>query len=294
MTSVPWLFASLLTTTAPADTVDETGPVDTSTADASVGVSADADAGLDDTSSDSSADWGADVEPEPASEPEPAPAAVASTTTAAAAAAQPSGNQISPFKHRVGLGVIRTIAGVNGINVRYFATDKFMIGGSVGVAVFTYRENDPTSVDVCPGPNCELENIRSTAAIAGNFEALYFAALGRENGHLPFRADFGLGGRFGVMSIVNTTDIENNLDDPLEFHVEVPLILQLMFGNNFALSPEFGVDFRFVPGSRADGDSNPGLRAPPDGGVAGPGFGFDITPGIGLFAGASMHYYFGK
>jgi hypothetical protein len=288
MTSVPWLFASLLTTTGPsADAVDETGPVNTTAADAPVGATADTDAGFD---------AGLDPEPEPAPEPEPEPEpapepVVAASTTAPAAS---SGEGISGFRGRVGLGVIRTISGVNGINIRYFVTDNFMIGGSIGAAVFTYREDDPASVDVCPGPTCELEELRTTAGIGGNFEALYFAQLGREAGNLPFRADFGLGGRFGILSIVNATDINNNLDDPLEFHVEVPLIIQLMFGNNFALAPEFGLGFRFVPGSRADGDLNPGLRAPPADGVSGPGFGFDITPGIGLFAGASMHYYFGR
>jgi|GEM_PF-1883213 len=207
-----------------------------------------------------------------------------------------SGTGIDPFKGRLALGAIRTIAGLNGINVRYFLADQFAVGGSAGVALFTYRENDPASMDPCPGDMCELENTRTVAAMAFNFEALYFAKLGREAGQLPFRADFGLGGRFGIISIVNANDAPDNLDDPLEMHIEVPLVFQLMFGNNFSLSPEMGLDFRIVPGDRAAGDTNPGTNFPPTvsgDAVTGPGFGFEITPGVGLFAGASMHYIFG-
>ena len=203
---------------------------------------------------------------------------------------------IRPFKGRFGLGVIRTIAGLNGINLRYFITDKFAIGANVGVALFTYLENDPTSTDVCPGPDCEFENRRTVAAIASSIEALYYAKLGRKAGRLPFRADFGLGGRFGFMSVINNQDVPDDLDDATELHVELPFIVQLMFGENFALAPEFGIDFRIVPGNREDpGDSNPGTGQATQifGGASnGPGFGFEITPGIGLFGGASMHYYF--
>ncbi|MCH9680484.1 MAG: hypothetical protein K0V04_03540, partial [Deltaproteobacteria bacterium] len=65
---------------------------------------------------------------------------------------------------------------------------------------------------------------------------------------------------------------------------------------------EFGVNFIIVPGRREDGDINPGTGKPdfqiapgdPGGPLSGPGFGFQITPGVGLFAfgGVSMHYYF--
>ena len=207
-----------------------------------------------------------------------------------------SSGGIEAFKGRVGVGAIRTIAGLNGINVRYFVSDQFAIGGSAGVALFSYGENDPASTDPpCPDPMCNLENNRTVAFMAFNIEGLYFVRLGREAGQLPFRADFGLGGRFGVMTSANSDDVEDNLDDPTELHIEIPLVFQLMFGNNFALSPELGMDFRIIPGSREDGDSNGGIYGSTLGGFGaseGPGFGWDITPGIGLFGGASMHYYF--
>lgn len=275
------------TTTDGTDTsyADDTTSDDTSYAD---------DSSYDDSADDSGASAEGSV------------SASGSTSAGASASAAPEGDfpaanvdtgtGIDPFKGRLALGAIRTIVGLNGINFRYFVADQFSVGASAGVALFTYRENDPMSMDPCPGDMCELEESRTVAAMAFNFEALYFAKLGREAGQLPFRADFGLGGRFGIISIVNADDAPDNLDDPLEMHIEVPLVFQLMFGNNFALSPEMGLDFRIVPGSRAAGDQNPGTNFPPTvsgDALSGPGFGFEITPGVGLFAGASMHYIFG-
>ena len=213
--------------------------------------------------------------------------------------AEDDGDGIRDFKGRFGIGVIRTIAGLNGINFRYFVASRFALGANIGVGLFTFQEDDPSSTDVCPGPDCTLENRRTVAAIAASLEGIYYARLGKPAGRLPFRADFGFGGRVGVMAIVNAQDVADNLDDATEVHIELPLIVQLMFGENFALAPEFGLDFRIVPGDREDpGDTNPGTGlgttvSPGDPGVTnGPGFGFEITPGIGLFGGASMHYYF--
>lgn len=200
-----------------------------------------------------------------------------------------------------GLGATRTISGLTAINARYFILDKLSLGLNVGIGTFTYRENDPDSTDPCPGPDCELENTRTAAALGLGFEALYFLHMGNPAGALPFRADFGVGGRFTYFQRVNTTDIPDNHDDATEFDIEIPAVVQLRFGDHFVLSPEFGVNFVIVPGSRADpGDVNPGTGKPdttivpgdPGGPLSGPGFGFQITNGIGLFGGASMHYYF--
>ncbi len=300
---VPVVLAWTLGLAAIQPAIDD----DTST-DASV-ESTDADAG---TSADASADEGwnsAAMETEYADDADTADSDSAVTGSLSGstvesdsnlepigAAPPPSGGGIEPFQGRLGVGAIRTIAGLNGINIRYFITNNFMIGGSAGVALFTYRENDPASTDPpCPDADCELEDTRTVAFMAFNLEGLYFIKLGTEAGRLPFRADFGLGGRFGVMTSANATDVEDNLDDPTELHVEIPIVFQLMFGNNFALSPELGMDFRIIPGSRAEGDSNGGVYGSTlgaYGAVDGPGFGWDLTPGIGLFGGASMHYYF--
>jgi len=197
------------------------------------------------------------------------------------------------MKGTLGVGAIHTIAGLNGINVRYFPIERLAIGLNLGVAMFSYREPAGDS-GPCPGDDCELDEGRTVAALATGLEVLYFIYRGRPAGTLPFRADFALGGRFGVIHVTNATDVDNNLDDPTELHVEIPAIIHLMFGDHFALAPEFGIDFRIVPRSR-DRDSNPGTgRAETISGdaVNGPGFGFDITDETGIFVGASMHYYF--
>ncbi len=301
---VPVVMAWTLGSAAIQPALEEEGTDDAVSAEAEADAGWEASSELstseDDTFADADADT--DAETESSSATGSISATTATTTTAAASddlepiGAAPSGGAIDSFKGRFGVGAIRTIAGLNGINARYFITDKFMLGGSAGVALFTYRENDPDSTDpACPDPNCNLEDRRTVAFMAFNIEGLYFLHLGREAGRLPFRADFGLGGRFGVITSANAADVNNNLDDATELHIEIPLVFQLMFGNNFALSPELGMDFRIVPGSREDGDANPGARPGSFaalGAVDGPGFGWDLTPGIGLFGGASMHYYF--
>ena len=274
-------------------------------------VDADAGAGWEaaslDADADADANADADADQDSGSQADTTTGSISASTATTASAdddLEPIGSAPPPasaggieaFKGRLGVGAIRTIAGLNGINLRYFVTDNFAIGGSAGVALFSYGENDPASSDPpCPDADCNLEDTRTVAFMAFNIEGLYFIRLGREAGQLPFRADFGLGGRFGVMTSANTADIEDNLDDPTELHIEIPLVFQLMFGNNFALSPELGMDFRIIPGSREEGDSNAGVNGSTLGGlgaVDGPGFGWDLTPGIGLFGGASMHYYF--
>jgi hypothetical protein len=198
-----------------------------------------------------------------------------------------------------GLGAIRTLSGLTGVNARYFVLDRLAIGLNVGVGTWTYNQDDPASTDTCPGPTCELEESRTVATLGLGLEALYFVKLGNPAGQLPFRADFGVGGRFNYFQGVNAADVPNNLDDSMEFDIEIPMVVQLRFGEHFVLSPEFGLNFVIVPGSRADGDFNQGTGKPdlvlaPDGTGPhnGPGFGFQITNGIGLFGGASLHYYF--
>jgi hypothetical protein len=304
MLGIPVVLASTLAATAiqPAldgdAAVDDGAATESATEDTGVEASAEADAGWEAASLESETtadDSGADTEVETSTT-----ASISATTATddelAPILAQPQSSGIESFDGRLGVGAIRTIAGLNGINIRYFVTDKFAIGGSAGVALFTYGENDPDSTDpACPDPMCNLEENRTIAFMAFNVEGLYFLRLGREAGQLPFRADFGIGGRFGVMTSANSTDVEDNLDDATELHIEIPLVFQLMFGNNFALSPELGMDFRIIPGSREDGDTNGGIYGSTltgFGASEGPGFGWDLTPGVGLFGGASMHYYF--
>lgn len=304
---IPVVLASTLGVTAIQPALEEdaasadaeaVAATETTTADDSAGweetsieSEAVADEGVDDTEAE------ADVEEEIETSTTSLSASTSSTDDLTPIAAPPpASGGIDPFDGRLGVGAIRTIAGLNGINLRYFVTDQFAVGASAGVALFTFRENDPESTDPpCPDEMCNLEDTRTVAFMAFNIEGLYFLRLGREAGQLPFRADFGIGGRFGVMTSANATDVEDNLDDPTELHIEIPLVFQLMFGNNFALSPELGMDFRIIPGSREEGDDNGGIYGSTLAGFGaseGPGFGWDLTPGVGLFGGASMHYYF--
>lgn len=199
-----------------------------------------------------------------------------------------------------GLGAIRTLAGLTGINARYFVLDRLSVGVNVGATTWTFRQNDPASTDMCPGPACTFEDTRTVAVLGVGLEGLYFVKLGNPAGALPFRADFGVGGRFTYLQAINEADVPDNHDDPTEFDIEIPMVVQLRFGDHFTLSPEFGFNFIIVPGSRAEGDFNPGTLKPDlvigpstgGGPYSGPGFGFQITNGIGVFGGASLHYYF--
>jgi hypothetical protein len=206
---------------------------------------------------------------------------------------------------RFALGASRTLAGLTGITARFFLTDHFHLGVNVGVATFSYRQpdvvNDAVDCSMDQTAGACTKKMRTIAYIGSSLEGIYWI-LGRPAGNLPFQANFGLGGRVGFQHIVNDTDIGRNLDDPLQITVEVPLVVALNFGTNFSIQPEFGAAFRINPGTRLAnniavppdlGDTNPGFqgagtRIP----TTGPGFGFEITDGIGLFGGASIVYAF--
>lgn len=212
---------------------------------------------------------------------------------------------------RFALGVARTLAGLTGINARFYITDHFHLGLNLGVATFTYREPDLVNDPIDCGTNQQdaacAKTMRTLAYIGSSLEGIYWI-LGKPAGNLPFQANFGLGGRVGFQHYVNSTDVGLSLDDPLSFTAEIPLIVMLNFGENFSIAPEFGAVFRWNPGTRLTntsavppdpGDTNPGFgtaggRGDPTGAdsLTGPGFGFEITPGVGLFGGASVIYHF--
>jgi hypothetical protein len=217
----------------------------------------------------------------------------------------------APIGHggRISLGAMRTIAGLTGVTVRYFINDHFHVGLNLGVATFSYRYpdilGDPIDCSTNPRAAACTKKVRTVAYIGSSLEFIYWI-LGKPAGNLPFQANFGLGGRLGFQHYVNSTDIPNDLDDPLQFTAEIPLMLQLNLGENFAIVPEFGAVFRWNPGTRLPGepaamppeppDTNPGFpasdRLEEPGQTRGPGFGFELTDGIGLFGGVSLLYTF--
>ena len=200
------------------------------------------------------------------------------------------------------LGAVRTIEGLNGITARYYINDNMHVGVNLGVATFSYRYPDPDDAIDCAetlSPDCN-KLTRTVAYIGSSAEFIYWF-LGKPAGRMPFQADFGLGGRIGFQHYVNSTDVEDVLDDPLQFTFGIPLMIQVNLGENFSLIPEFGVVFRWNPGTRlsdADNpaDTNPGFGAGggqlADGDISGPGFGFEITDYVGVFGGASLLYTF--
>ncbi len=256
--------------------------------------------------------------------PEPAPAAEAGADQAAdqveatepvtiehEVAAEATAASSAKIAHggRLSIGAARTMAGLNGINVRYYINDNIHVGVNLGVATFSYRNPDLANDAVDCGTNqldpaCTKQT-RTIAYIGSSLEFIYWV-LGKPAGNGLFQADFGVGGRLGFQHLVNSTDIPNNLDDPLQFTAEIPLMLQLNIGENFAIVPEFGAVFRWNPGTRLSGDigadppenpdSNPGFQDPngqlPPGEVSGPGFGFELGDHVGLFGGASLVYTF--
>ena len=144
-------------------------------------------------------------------------------------------------------GAARTLAGLNGVNVRYYINDHFHIGLNLGVATFSFRYPDfgatPVPCATNPADSGCAKKTRTIAYIGSSLEGVYWI-LGKPGGNLPFQADFGIGGRLGFQHSVNSTDIANDLDDPLQFTAEIPLMIQLNIGENFSIVPEFGA----VPG----------------------------------------------
>lgn len=261
----------------------------------------------EDPVSESAASTQDDAKPEGVEQVESTEAVTLEHETAAAAE---GGLERIGHGGRFALGATRTIAGITGINARYYISDHFHLGLNIGVSTFSYRQPDLANDAIDCGTNQQdaacTKTVRTVAYIGSSLEGIYWI-LGKPAGNLPFQADFGLGGRVGFQHFVNDADIGLSLDDPLTFTFEIPLLLALNLGENFAIIPEFGAVFRWNPGTRLTngtsmppdpGDTNPGFptagRGDPTGAtnLTGPGFGFAITDGIGLFGGASLMYSF--
>jgi hypothetical protein len=240
----------------------------------------------------------------------PVGASVPVTITHEVAAGEESVATTNKIVHggSLAVGASRTMAGLTGVVVRYYLNDHMHLGVNLGVATFSYRYpdliNDAVDCSTDPAGSSCTKKTRTVAYIGSSLEFIYWV-LGKPVGNGFFQADFGVGGRVGFQHYVNSTDIPDDLDDPLQFTAEIPLMLQLNIGPNFAIVPEFGAAFRWNPGNRigdpaaADPippDSNPGFDDPngriPAGETSGPGFGFEINDHIGLFGGASLLYHF--
>ncbi|MCA9700231.1 MAG: hypothetical protein KC431_22085, partial [Myxococcales bacterium] len=226
--------------------------------------------------------------PEPEPEPEPEPDASASVDLddgAAVAASSGSG-----MKGRFGLGGTRSLSGINAISARYYVADKLSIGALVGVATYSYKE---------PDDNGDYNKTRTVGLLGSGVQMFYWPVQGDRSKYIS--ADFGVGFRGLVYVGFGADDDENpeTLEGPLEIDVEVPLTTHIFIGDSVAITPEFGLAVRIVPGNREpdqqdNSDTNPGSGAGSRlGGTDGPGLGFELGNHGGVFFGLSITYFFG-
>lgn len=197
----------------------------------------------------------------------------------------------APMKNRVGFGAMRTLAGLNGLFVRWYAVDRFTVGLNLGAATFSHGDTDE---------NGDFERTRTVGAVGVGPEFFYWPFQGDRSQQVY--ADFGVGARvstyFGFLGQLEEEETDT-LDAPLEIDVEIPASIQLFIGKRVAVIPEFGVAFRIIPGNRepdqnGEFDANPGRGIGSKRGTSnGPGFGFDLGDHGGLFMGIGFAYFFG-
>jgi len=202
------------------------------------------------------------------------------------------GGKGAAMKGRFGLGALRTLSGLNALYGRYYLANRVTLGLVAGVATFSHREPDDTG---------EFGRTRTVGAVAIGPELFFWPVQGPRDQQV--HADFGVGGRVntyvGFLGIPRE-ERSNTLDTPVEVDLEVGAKIQLFIGRRVAISPEFGLAVRFIPGSRepdpnGDSDLNPGTGVGSRLGTNdGPGLGFEIGNHAGFFMGLGVGYYFGK
>jgi hypothetical protein len=242
----------------------------------------------------------AEEEPEPESKPATESKASVSAGSSGASASGTSSRskrrrdrpEPAQMKNRVGFGAMRTIAGLNGLLLRWYATNRFTLGINAGVGTFSHRDTDE---------NGEFTRIRTVGAFGVGPEFFFWPAQGDRSQQV--HADFGIGLRLTTyIGFLGNLEEEqsNTLDTPLEVDIEIPAGLQLFIGPRIAVLPEFGVAFRIIPGNRepdqnGEFDMNPGRGIGSRRGTTdGPGFGFELGDHAGLFFGIGFAYFFGR
>ena len=252
-----------------------------------------------------SANGGGDSSDEPESGGDADAAASASASTSgtkskksskkSAKKSEPKESKLPPpsgaMKGRVGVGAMRTLSGSNGLFVRGWLAQRVSLGLTFGVGTFTHRETDD---------NGDFERTRTAGRVGIGPEVFFWPVQGDMD--QVVHADFGFGARvttfFGWFGR-DEDEQGNTLDNPLEIDVELPAKIMLWVGQRVAVTPEFGVVFRVVPGSRepddnGEADTNPGRGLGSQFGTTdGPGFGFEFGDHGGLFMGIGFGYYFG-
>ncbi|EDM76148.1 hypothetical protein PPSIR1_26848 [Plesiocystis pacifica SIR-1] len=233
----------------------------------------------DETEAPAEAEDAPEPEPEPELEPDPEPAPVVD-----------AGGD-SSMKGRLGLGGTRSLSGINALSLRYYATQKLSVGALIGVATYSHREASETG---------DFDQNRTVGLLGSGLQLFYWPVQGDRSKYIS--ADFGVGARGLVYVGFGADDIDNNPDTreaPLEFDIEVPITTHVFIGDSVAITPEFGLVARIVPGTREPdeqgaSDTNPGTGAGSRLGTTdGPGLGFELGEHGGVFFGLSITYFFG-
>ncbi len=249
----------------------------------------------DDAADDEASDDADDAEPNDAKAKASASASVDGSKTKAKTKSKKHRREkpsAAPMKNRVGFGAMRTLAGLNGLMLRWYAANRFTVGFNLGAATFSHGDTDE---------NGDFERTRTVGAVGFGPEFFFWPYQGKRSQQV--HADFGVGARvstyFGFLGRLEEEQTDT-LDTPLEIDVEIPASVQLFIGKRVAIVPEFGVAFRIIPGNRepdqnGEFDSNPGRGIGSKRGTTnGPGFGFELGDHGGLFMGIGFMYFFGE
>ncbi len=201
-------------------------------------------------------------------------------------------SKAAPMKNRVGVGAMRTLAGLNGMFARWYAADRFTVGLNLGIGTFSHGDTDEDG---------EFTRTRTVGSVGVGPEFFFWPVQGKRANQV--HADFGIGARmtgyFGFLGQLEEEETET-LDTPVEIDIEIPAGIQLFIGERVAITPEFGIALRFIPGNRepdqnGEFDSNPGRGVGSKRGTTnGPGVGFELGDHAGLFMGIGFAYFFGK
>ena len=209
-----------------------------------------------------------------------------------AAKAASAAASAAPMKGRWGLGATHSISGLNGLSVRYYVMDQLSLGMMAGFAMFTHSDADE---------NGEYGNNRTVGYFGVGPQLFWWPVQG--NRSKVVSADFGVGTRVLFYLGFNqfSGDPENNtIDNAMEIDIEIPMATNIFIGQRVAITPEFGLTLRIIPGTRepdenGDIDENPGTGAGSRLGTTnGPGFGVELGDAAGLFMGLSVTYFFPK
>jgi len=168
------------------------------------------------------------------------------------------------MRGKLGIGALTSLAGANGLTIRYWASRSVGIELLGGVAVTGINEGDETR-----------------SGVAGGMQLLYvLREIGRTNLLAGLRGVVGFRGARSVESGERT-------DSLLHFAVEVPLTIEHSLSDAFSIQLSAGFVLSFVPDDGPVLDGGPLFLGMDDD----PGTNFGFGSG-GLLGSAGFSFYF--